>query len=195
MIYWYTAWSFWPMTFLAILLRENNPMLDTAVSNLKSTHDTLRSGSPFPNTQCMVNFPYIYHNIYLAKSLYFTNLGSCPKPPFSVRSCEVAIIWPDLCQFKVNNTSLTVDDPKKVAPWVPDPWHQGHDIEAFEYELRSWWFHPIWNILVKLDHFPKHSGWKFQKYLSCHQLVNTWDLSYTRKKLIAGYTFHWILVV
>ncbi len=30
------------------------------------------------------------------------------------------------------------------------------------------------NMLVKLDHFPKPSGWKFQKYLSCHHPVFLW---------------------
>ena len=32
----------------------------------------------------------------------------------------------------------------------------------------SWWFQPIWKILVKLDHFPKVRG-ENKKYLSCHQ--------------------------
>ena len=27
----------------------------------------------------------------------------------------------------------------------------------------SWWCQPIWKILVKLDHFPKVSGWTFKK--------------------------------
>ena len=40
------------------------------------------------------------------------------------------------------------------------------------FSLSSWWFQPIWKILVKLDHLPQFSGWKFQKYLSCHHLDN-----------------------
>ena len=36
--------------------------------------------------------------------------------------------------------------------------------------LSSWWFQPIWNILVKMDLFPK-GGVKITKYLSCHHLV------------------------
>ena len=32
--------------------------------------------------------------------------------------------------------------------WTKPPW------------LSSWWFQPIWKILVKLDHFPKDPGWK-----------------------------------
>ena len=34
----------------------------------------------------------------------------------------------------------------------------------------SWWFQPLWKILVQLDHLPNISGWKWQKYLSFHHL-------------------------
>ena len=35
--------------------------------------------------------------------------------------------------------------------------------------MTSWWFQPIWNWLVKLDHFPQVGG-ENKKYLSCHHL-------------------------
>jgi len=63
-IYWYTAWSFRPMTFLAILLREKKQCLIQLFLTWNLHMILLKSGSPFPNTQCMVYFPYIYHNIY-----------------------------------------------------------------------------------------------------------------------------------
>ena len=40
----------------------------------------------------------------------------------------------------------------------------------------SWWFQPIWQILVKLDHFPRDRGEK--KYLSCHHLEK--DITYSK---------------
>ncbi len=39
----------------------------------------------------------------------------------------------------------------------------------------SWWFQPIWKILVKLDHFPRDRG-ENRKYLSRHHLDNSWSL-------------------
>ncbi len=33
------------------------------------------------------------------------------------------------------------------------------------YNQTSWWFQPIWTILVRLDHFPRD---EHKKYLSCH---------------------------
>ena len=152
MIYWYTAWSFWLMTFLAILLREKNTMLNTAVSNLKSTHDTLRSGSPFPNTQCMVNFPYIYHNLY-AKLKVTTH--------HSLFEC----------------LGLTVDDRKKSRPMGPRSLTPGSWHRSFR-KWTSWWFHPILKNMRKSNGIisPKILV-ENNKYLSCHQLVNTWDLS------------------
>ena len=39
----------------------------------------------------------------------------------------------------------------------------------------SWWFQPIWKICSsKWVHLPQFSGWKFQKYLSCHHPVTHW---------------------
>ncbi len=42
---------------------------------------------------------------------------------------------------------------------LSSPWH---------YNITSWWFQPLRKNLVKMGTFPKYSGWKFQKYLSCH---------------------------
>ena len=46
----------------------------------------------------------------------------------------------------------------------------------------SWWFFPthLKNMLVKLDHLPRVSGWKFQKYVSCHHLATRSMLIYSQ---------------
>ena len=38
--------------------------------------------------------------------------------------------------------------------------------------ITGWWFFPthLKHMLVKFGNLPQFSGWKFQKYLSCHQL-------------------------
>ena len=35
----------------------------------------------------------------------------------------------------------------------------------------SWWLQPLWNILVKMDHFPNSRGEKHKKSVSCHHVV------------------------
>ena len=54
--------------------------------------------------------------------------------------------------------------------------------------IKGWWYHyedgdllvggrttHLKNMLVKLEIFPQTSGWKFPKYLSCHQPVYPCD--------------------
>ena len=36
--------------------------------------------------------------------------------------------------------------------------------------ISSWWFQPIWKILVKLDHFPKQ-GWKYKIFETTNQIL------------------------
>ena len=40
--------------------------------------------------------------------------------------------------------------------WIPfSPTHSGVKIQKKSKPPASWWFQPVWKILVKLDHFPK----------------------------------------
>ena len=50
----------------------------------------------------------------------------------------------------------------------------------------SWWFQPIWKILVKLDHFPRVRG-ENKKYVSNHHLA---DLKITQQKGGSAMTRH-----
>ena len=60
---------------------------------------------------------------------------------------------------------------RKLTPTTSPNFHcnrfirEKHDLIKSSYS--SWWFQPIWNILVRLDHFPKKRGEHYKK-MSCH---------------------------
>jgi len=56
-------------------------------------------------------------------------------------------------------------------------------IKQWQYHLKtlpSWWFQPIWKILVKLDHLPRDRV-ENKKYLSCHHLATNCNLCKAKK--------------
>ena len=50
----------------------------------------------------------------------------------------------------------------------------------------SWWFQPNWEILVKLDHFPKDRGKNSKKYLSCHHLDHSFVIWFPKWSCMCG---------
>ena len=63
---------------------------------------------------------WIYLSIYLAKLSYFTNLDFPSSATFGVRSCEVAIIWPDF-SFYILNFQSNMKIPSSQV-WKDDTW-------------------------------------------------------------------------
>ena len=54
---------------------------------------------------------------------------------------------------------------------LPFPFPQKKNWRSLSWRFDFWWFQPIWKICSsKWVHLPQGSGWKFQKYLSCHHL-------------------------
>ena len=68
----------------------------------------------------------------------------------------------------------------KKHDWII-PSHTGLNVCIIN-TTSSWWFQPLWKILVKLEIFPNFRG-ENKKYLSCHHLdfisseTSTWNLS------------------
>ena len=59
-------------------------------------------------------YTYIWPNYNISPTWISWNKGiSLTKPPFGVRSCEVAIIWPDIC-IRTNLSILSND-----YSWIP----------------------------------------------------------------------------
>ncbi len=98
---------------------------------------------------CMMSFKTCFKHIHF------------PSPSFLRHTCHVLPIhaW---------------------SPWIMKVYHRGppnnENITMIRWQpffvgpkstKTSWWFQPIWKILVKLDHFPKVRG-ENKQYLSCH---------------------------
>ena len=54
--------------------------------------------------------------------------------------------------------------------WITMHTKRGNHDWEWSWCSSSWWFQPIWKILVRLDHFFRDRG-EHKKYLSCHHLV------------------------
>ena len=84
------------------------------------------------------------------------------KPKWHARSVEDNARW-DPIKSSVPRGSLTVHPSiggGRCVFWLPRL-HDGYSESLAQFSaLSSWWFQPIWKILIKLDHLPNFRGEK-----------------------------------
>ena len=79
-----------------------------------------------------------------------------------------------VCSFPSGATGLT-EIPKSSGPSLLQ--QKDHERKSSS----SWWFQPLWKILVKLDHFPK-IGWKKKmKPPTSHSSTGTYDNNWNKE--------------
>ena len=124
--------------------------------------------------QCAHLDLYICIYIYIITIISFLSSWDTRNIRICWRCCETSQVF---CLIKSNSQSQHLENHSQTEP----PKHDSRLVDVLRLGpawfsmkkvlkpsslahsclklLSSWWFQPIWKILVKLDHFPKY-GWK-----------------------------------
>ena len=119
--------------------------------------------------------------IFLQPRFAWNKGMSLTKPPFGVRSCEVAIIWPELWKHPLPYDVNSNFPPEKLVKTTPNLGHRtpvqsirsvgsGDSPVFFSRELRQWRLEPAW---------PRWHSWLFLG-------VHTWMSQEFSKWLVTG---------
>ena len=117
---------------------------------------------------CMYASLYIYTRIY--KGDYDIQRTPLDLPTIFNSTLLLAMKLRSPCFYLLHSpkTNRLQGLPMKLDGLEDDPFLLERPI------LSSWWFQLIWNIFVKMDHFPNFRG-ENRKYLSCHHPVTNFQ--------------------